>query len=204
MMKYEASFLGLVLLIWSSGCGSSSTSPAPSGAPVLYPPSVYTGFDESGGYAVVVAASQATGIVWTSSDNSIATVAGTDSLGTITGKKAGSTSVMATAGTMATSVMVMVAQYTAADKAAGMSVFMTKGCGASACHGPGGVSDVSPSGIGKHTDAQIIGAANMGLNPEGGMVSSPNHMFMLNADEQREIVTYLRSRASQGTPKPDA
>src|SRR5207248_2688600 len=144
--------------------------------PVLFPLAVYTGVDEGGGYTTGVSASGGTGIVWSSGDDSIASVAGTDALGTITAKKAGSTTVVATAGTAA-SVTVKVTQYVAADKIAGMALYMTKGCGAAACHGAGGPSDISPSGVGKHSDAEILSAVNLAMNPEGGMLAAPNHMF---------------------------
>jgi hypothetical protein len=188
---------GVVALLLVTACGGDS--PSAGGTAVLFPEHVNTGFDQNRGYAVPVAASGATGITWTSSDPGVATVTGTDALATITGVAAGTVTITAKA-TGTASVTVDVKAYVAGDAATGKTSFDTLGCAAAGCHTPSG-PDITPSGLGKHTDAEILAAITQGQNPEGGELSTgaANHSFAAEAT----IVTYLRSLAPAGTPIDD-
>jgi hypothetical protein len=178
------------------------TPPTSTGAaPVLFPTAVNTGFDENGQYKVPVAASGATGLTWSSSDPTIASVAGTDALAVITGLKAGTATITATAGGKSATVTVTVAAYKAADKTAGQTAYTSNGCNKVGCHDASG-PDITPSGIGKHSDMQITAAATMGANPEGGAISigAAAHSFK---NIPNGISPYLRSLPSLGTPQQD-
>lgn len=184
------------------GCSSSSSS-----APTLYPAvTLYSGADPAGGgatYKVTIAASDATGITWASADQTIATVTGTDMLGTVVAKKPGSTTITATSGGKVTSVPLTVNSYSAADLTAGMAVATQYMCSKSGCHA---TIDISPSDVGKHTDAELLAAVTMGMNPEGGPISigAAAHSFAVaaNSASSRGIIAYMRS-LPPGTPTPD-
>jgi mono/diheme cytochrome c family protein len=146
-----------------------------------------------------------TGVTWASTDTTIATVSGTDALGTVTALKAGSTTITATAGGTTLSVPLTVNSYSTSDRMAGATAFTTFSCASAACHGAGG-PDISPSDIGKHTDAQILASVTMGANPEGGPISigAAAHTFAITAGspEARGISAYLRT-LPPGTPVQD-
>jgi hypothetical protein len=186
-----------VVVFLVAGCGGDS--PSAGGTPTLFPEHVHTGFDQNGSYVVPVAASGATGVTWTSSDPSVATVTGTDALATVTGLETGTATITAGA-TSTASVTVDVKAYVAGDKATGKTAFDTLGCAAAGCHTPSG-PDITPSGVGKHTDAEILAAITAGQNPEGGELSigAANHSFTADAT----IIAYLRSIAPTGTPVDD-
>jgi hypothetical protein len=187
----------LSILLLAFGCGEDAV------APELTPEKIYTAFDESGGYTAPLAASGATGIAWTSSNDAVASISGNDTLATVTGKSAGTAMITAASGDATTSLTVTVVQYTTADKNAGSGLFTAQGCGAANCHAPGAESDVSPSVLEKHTDAEVTGAILMGLNPEGGDVRFDNHEFPLTTEEQKSMLAYLRSLAPAGPPEID-
>jgi hypothetical protein len=195
----------LLVSLVLSGCGGDMTmgtnAANTAGAPVLFPTAVYTGFDETGHYSVPVAASGATGLTWSSSDPSVASVSGTDASATITGLKAGSATITASAAGATATVTVTVATYVAADKTAGQAAYGSHGCSNKGCHDASG-PDITPSGIGKHTDAQLIAAATMGANPEGGDISigAAAHSFK---SVPNGIAAYLRSLPSMGIPNQD-
>jgi hypothetical protein len=181
------------------GCGEDE----PDVAPTLYPLSVYTAFDESGGYEVPIAASGATGIAWKSSNEAVATISGNDTLATIVGKSAGTAQITGAVGDAKSTINVTVVQYTSADKSAGEALFTSTGCASNACHGPQAADDISPSVLAKHTDAEVIGAILRGDNPEGGDVRFENHEFPLTEAEQRSILAYVRSLEPSGPPEVD-
>ncbi len=189
-----------LLFIAACAVGCSSSTPPAAGLTVFPSTTLYSGSDPAGGgasYKVTIAASGASGVAWTSSDLAVATVSGTDALGTVVAVKAGSATISATAGGATKSIPLTVAAYPAADLAAGATSFKTTySCAKAGCHDAGG-PDVSPSGIGKHTDAQLLAVITMGANPEGGSVSigAPNHSFAIpaNSAESRGICAYLRS-----------
>lgn len=143
----------------------------------------------------------ASGMSWSSVDPSIATVSGTDELGTVVAVKAGSTTITAKAGGTVMPIPLTVISYTAAQLSAGQSAYQSSNCGS--CHNATG-PDISPSDIGKHTDQQIMDAVVSGKNPEGGDVSigAAAHSFALTGDAKVGIAAYLRS-LTPGTPVPD-
>ena len=185
------------------GCSSDPSS----SAPTLYPAvTLYSGADPAAGgatYKVTIAATGATGITWASADTMIATVTGTDTLGTVVAKKAGSTTITATSGGKVTSVPLTVNSYAAADLTAGMAVANQYMCSKAGCHA---TIDISPSDIGKHTDAELLASVTMGTNPEGGPISigAAAHSFAVTANSasSRGIIAYMRS-LPPGTPTPD-
>ena len=179
----------------------STNSPSSPGGLTLFPTTVYTGLDEGSKYSVPIAASGATGITWSSSDPTIATVTGNDTLATITVVKAGSVTITAKSNGTTATATATAATYTAADKATGQASYTSSGCAKSGCHDSAG-PNITPSGIGKHTDAQVLATVTMGANPEGGDISigARAHTF---AGVSTPIVAYLRSLAAVGLPNQD-
>ncbi len=166
----------------------------------VFPQKVFVGFDESGSMASApVVLSNASGTVtWTSSDRSIAAVSGGTMYGQISAVGPGITDVRVTADEGSASVFVVAVAYTQADVKAGARDYATLGCGR--CHDGAGAPDITPSGIAKHSDDEIIRAALEGKNPEGGEIRSPNHRYAISA----AIVPYLRSLPAQSaTPGVD-
>lgn len=192
----------LLALILAAGC--AGPLPQPGGTPSVFPnEQIYAGVYEGGAATgkVTIAAMNASGMAWSSADPSIATVSGTDELGTVVAVKPGSTTITAKAGGTVMPIPLTVISYTAAQLSAGQSAFQSSNCGG--CHNATG-PDISPSDIGKHTDQQIMDAVLSGKNPEGGDVSigAAAHSFALTGDAQIGIAAYLRS-LTPGTPTPD-
>jgi hypothetical protein len=200
MVKWPCLALWIGLCGIGLGCSGNMTGSNNQGL-TLFPTNAYTGFDESSKYSVPIAVSGATGVTWSSSDSSIATVTGNDSVATVSAVKAGSATITATANGKSATATITVSQYQAADKTAGQNEFTQVGCNKSGCHDSSG-PDISPSGIGKHTDAQIVAAAKTGANPEGGDISigASAHSF---APVTTSIATWLRAMQAKGTPQPD-
>jgi hypothetical protein len=204
MMRIHALLL-LALLI---GCGGQAISPQPMNGPfALFPTEAYTGVENTGArYTVPIAATGATGIQWTSSDSSVMSAAGTDQVSTVTGLKAGSATVTATAGSATLSTRVTVLSYTASDREAGHTAYTKFNC--AACHeGASTAPDITPSGIGHHDDLAIQAAVTQGANPEGGdvAVGKLNHSFPIdqNSAAYVGIVAFLRSQTPRGIPVQD-
>jgi hypothetical protein len=188
--------------VLAAGCAS----PASSSGPSIFPDTQIYGAVYAGGASpgkITISAMNATGLTWTSQDPSVATVSGSATLGTVTSLKAGSTMIVASAGGQTMPLPITINSYTAAQLTAGQAAFQAQSCASSACHSASG-PDISPSDIGKHTDAQILAAVTQGKNPEGGDISigAANHSFALTGDATTGISAYLRS-LPPGTPTPD-
>jgi hypothetical protein len=171
-----------------------------SGALTVFPTQVFVGFDEKGPLAQApVALTGASGsVAWTSADDSVAAVSGSAVSAKISAVKAGSSAITVKAGSASAEVKVTVLSYTAAAVASGEQEYKTAGC--AGCHEAADGPDITPSGVGKHTDDQILGAAHDAKNPEGGDIASPNHKFAVT----NAVVAYLRSLpAKTDSPKAD-
>lgn len=187
-----------LLLLMLSACIDSSAPTGSADSITLFPTTVYTGADESATrYAVPIAASGASGMSWLSSDPALAGVTGTDRSATVTALKEGAITITAKAGSESASAMVIVTHYSAAQRMAGAQSYTKLAC--AGCHAS--ASDITPSGVGKHTDAQLLAAVTQGANPEGGDISigKANHSFAADPG----IVAYLRSLAPEGIPHDD-
>ena len=201
------------LLLASSAiaaCGSSpdapsiSTKPAsvtstPAGDISVFPDKVFVGVDETG-KALSPAPVGLTGgsgtVTWTSSNASVATASGNAKSGAIAAKKSGTTAVTVKDGTKTATVTVTVITYKSADKTAGAAEFAAAKC--DGCHSASG-PDITPSGVGKHSDDEILAAVTQGMNPEGGMLEG-GHTYTTTP----AIVAYLRSIAARtDTPIKD-
>jgi hypothetical protein len=185
----------------AAGCAASPTS---GGMPSVYPDEQLYASVYEGGHApgkVTISAMNASSMAWSIADTSIATVTGTDELGTVTAEKAGTTTITAKAGGVTMPIPLTVISYTSAQLAAGTTAYQTFNCGS--CHSASG-PDITPSDIGKHTDQQILAATVSGANPEGGAVSigAAAHSFAVTGDAMVGISAYLRS-LTPGTPVPD-
>lgn len=178
---------------------SSNPSPPPaSGTVGVFPTKVFVGVDESGPLSPApVSVTGASGTTtWSSSDAAVA-VTGNAISASISAVKIGAATVTVKAGDGSANVSVTVQKYAASAVTSGKAEFTSAGC--AGCHDGDG-PDVTPSGIGKHSDDEILGAFQEGKNPEGGDVDSPNHEFAVSA----AVVAYLRSLpARTPTPKQD-
>jgi len=201
--RYVVVFVALLV----GACASSDTGGGGEAFSVFPNTTLYSGVESGAGaatYKVTIAASNGSGVVWASADPSIATVTGTDALGTVTALKAGSTTITATAGGTKLSIPLVVATYSTSDRMAASGMWSGT-CSKGGCHDASG-PDVSPSGIGKHTDMQLDTVVTMGQNPEGGDVSigKAAHSFAIASGTPAfaGIVATMRS-LPPGTPKQD-
>jgi hypothetical protein len=197
-------FLAVILAV---GCGSDP----PPGPVWLFPdqPLIAGYFGGTPTGQVTLRASDMKTATWTSADPTIATISGglddtgTGGLGTATAVAVGMTTLTATSNGQSFSVPLTVESFTAAQVSTGQSTYMTTGCVAESCHDATG-PDLTPSGLGKHTDLQIEAAITTAANPEGGMLftGSASHSFSIQNDALVGLVAYLRS-LPPGTPYPD-
>ncbi len=200
----RAVLFGLLL----SACAASPPPGGGGNALSLFPnTTLYSGFETGTGavpYKVTIAAKGAGGVAWKAMAPSMASVTGTDTLGTVTALAAGQTVVIATAGGANVQVPLTIATYNPSDRMAAASLWKST-CSVGGCHDASG-PDVSPSDVGKHTDAQIQAAVTKGQNPEGGDISigAAAHSFSIapGSPEYAGIVAYLRA-LPPGTPVPD-
>ena len=184
----------LLVGLWGCQIGTSGET-----LTVFPTTTLFSGIDPVGGgatYQVTIAASGAKHVTWQSSDPTTATVTGTEMLGTATTLKAGSATITASSSASSIDVPLLIVPYDAADLAAGKAAFDMYACAKSGCH-DGHAFDITPSGIGKHTDPQNLTSVQTGYNPEGGEVSigAANHSFAIlsGTPEATGIVAYMRS-----------
>jgi mono/diheme cytochrome c family protein len=190
----------------ANGHGAGSSGVTSPGALSVFPDTAYTGVDDGGGkYVVPVAVSNGAKVTWSSSDATIATVSGDDASATVSPVKAGTVTITAKAGTQSATMTVTVQTYVASARAAGQTAFATYKC--ASCHGAAGTPDITPSGICKHTDAQIEAAVTQGTNPEGGdiKIGKAAHSFAIAPSDAAfaGIAAFLRSQTPEGIPTPD-
>ena len=177
----------------------SSETSTPAGDISVFPDKVFVGVDETG-KALSAAPVGLTGgagtASWTSSNTSIATATGNAKTGSISAKKPGTSTVTVKDGTKTATVLVTVIAYKSADKTSGAAEYASAKC--ADCHGASG-PDITPSGVGKHSDDEILAAVTQGANPEGGDLEGGHKYTATPA-----IVAYLRSIAPRtDTPIKD-
>jgi len=211
-MSNASRLAGLCAFVVSSAISACSGSPDPSistkpanveatptGDISVFPDRVFVGVDDTGAAmsAAPVGLTGGSGTVsWTSSNAAVASATGNAKSGSITAKKVGTSTVTVKDGTKTATVSVTVIAYASADKATGAMEFATAKC--AGCHGDSG-PDITPSGLGKHTDEQILAAITDGMNPEGGDLEGGHEYTATKA-----IVAYLRSIAPRtDTPIKD-
>jgi hypothetical protein len=142
--------------------GGGMTPDAPGGGTGLtvFPDTLYTAVTETQKFTVpfIVNRGQTavTDATVTSSDDTVATVAAKSGDYLITAVAAGSATITAKSGSDTVTVSVTVTTLTDAAVSAGQQVYMSNNCGP--CHDGASQPDITSSGLGKHTDAQITGA----------------------------------------------
>jgi hypothetical protein len=182
------------------GCGSAEN---PTSLQIYPTTTLYTGVEDTGAkYTVNIAVSGATGVIWSSADNTVATVTGNDSSGTVRAVKEGTTMITATAGQLKQNVLVTIDTYKVSDRMAGQTAWNMFTCAKSGCHDQAG-PDVSPSGIAKHDDDELIAAFTMGKNPEGGDLSIGAAAHSFAVMNTTGLVAYLRSLQPKQIPIAD-
>lgn len=202
-MRSSRNGMAGIALVVLAGCGSATNPPPPTGLTIYPTTTLYTGVEDTGAkYKVNIAVSGATGVMWTSTDSTVATVQGNDQSGTVTAVKAGSTTITATAGQQKQVVPVMIQSYKESDRTAGQAAWTMFTCAKSGCHDAAG-PDVSPSGIAKHDDAALIAAVTLGKNPEGGSISIGAAAHSFAVANATGIAAYLRSLQPKQIPVSD-
>jgi hypothetical protein len=180
--------------------GATGTSTS---AVTVFPTTVYTGSDGTGtGFQVPVVVVDGKVASWTCNDPTMMRADGVVDHASMLPLTDGTSTVTAVGEDGSTALVTVVTfLYTQEQLEAGKGVY-TNIC--SNCHAAGGDGpDITPSGVGKHTQDQILGAALMGMNPEGGPLNQPNHMFQMTDLEKHGIVGYLRSLPPRGLPDPN-
>jgi hypothetical protein len=184
-----------------SGCVSSVE---PSDALDVFPDTtLYSGVESGAGakqYQVTISATAGASVTWQSMDPSIASVTGTNTLGTVSALKVGSTTIVATSGGKSVQIPLTIESYSASDRMSAASMYTTT-CAASGCHDATG-PDVSPSGIGKHSDQQLHDVVISGMNPEGGPVSIGAAAHSFGTAPMPGMIEYMRS-LPPGVPHRD-
>ena len=198
---FACPILGLAVLAACSSSSPAYVAPGPTTSNTfgIFPDKVFIGVDDTGkslGSAPIALTGAAGTVSWTSATTTVATATGNASSGTITAVKAGSSTVTVKAGTKTATIAVTVKTYPAGDKAKGQAEYAAGKC--DECHGPSG-PDITPSGVGKHDDDEILAAITESKNPEGEAIT-PEHKFTATA----AIVAYMRTlEARTNTPVKD-
>jgi hypothetical protein len=203
--------LASLITFLAVGCGAGAVDDKTNNsknAISVFPSAVFTGFETGGAQFTAVAVADSNQdpsevIKWVPSNQNIAVVTSAPSaLVKIQAHDGGSTTVSGSAtdrepGT----VSVTVTAYPAGSVARGQTVYGSFGC--AGCHEAGaGSPDITTSGIGKHSDEQVLGAAIDGNNPEGGSIGS-FHKFAVPDASKPDLLSYLRSLPPRGIPAPD-
>ena len=103
------------------------------------------------------------------------------------------------AGKQSATIAVTVLTYPSADVAKGQAEYTAAKC--LDCHANTGTTgpDITPSGLCKHSDDEILGAVVNSTNPEGGPIT-PAHKYTATA----AIIAYMRTLpARTNTPVKD-
>lgn len=204
-------------------CGSDSeATPAPAGPVEVRPSTLFSGFDDgSATYkvpATLANVGSGTTVKWVIADPDLATVEiETPSAGVkataalshhaiVTTKKAGKTTLKATADGKTYSVPITITQYAVGARDTGNDLYQddrssgpggeaaTKALGCIGCHGAQGTARHSPSEIGGFDDATILKTIATGERPGGkGLANNGNHKYMLDDKEKEAIMARLRS-----------
>jgi hypothetical protein len=183
---------------------------APSGSAVtLYPTQIYVGLDETKAYAVPLEAGGGGGTFrWRSSDPAVVTVTvdATGGRAVVTAARSGTAVITVSSGDFAATALVTVNAYTARERLAGEDAYASFRC--AACHESARGHDLTPSGISKHTDAELQQAFTAGTNPEGGLIplGPQGHLFAVPAGDPafRGLPAFLRSLPPrQEASRPD-
>ena len=194
----------LVLTIFMTAACTVSAPDAPAGAPAVFPDALYLGVEDSGAkYAAPIAVQGGGPMAYSVADVSIASASGDDQLLAVGALHAGATQVVAKNALGQATIGVTVIAYSASARMAGAQAWTKYNC--AGCHDSG--PDVTPSGIAKHTDAQLAGVVTMGQNPEGGEVSlgKSQHSFAIASSDPAYvgIAAYMRSLPARGVPHAD-
>lgn len=191
--------MGCSLALVACGGGGGDGTTTGGDALSLFPTSGYAAvFDDGSAGELPLSIMGGAHVSWAAADPHVVRVTGDDASAHALALATGQTAVSASAADGSVSANVTVVRYAASARSAGQASYAKLACGG--CHGAGG-PDITPSGIGKHSDAQIMGAVAHGMNPEGGEVSVGAAQHSFAADPG--IVAYLRSLAPAGIPEQD-
>jgi hypothetical protein len=196
--------LPLALMLAITGCSGSMPGAAQPSAPTVFPTALYLGVEDGGAkYGAPVAVDGAGPMAYSIADAAVASASGDDATLEVGALHPGATDVLAKNAMGQATVHVTVTTYSAAQRLAGQQAWAKFGC--AGCHDSG--PDVTPSGIGKHTDAQLEAVVTMGANPEGGDVSigKSQHSFAIASTDAAflGIAAYMRSVPARGRPIAD-
>lgn len=208
---------------------SNDSEPAASSAAGIHPSALFTGYDDgSADYKVPASLANipdGTTVKWTLADSSFGTLE-TEQPGAgeqpgarlthhviIITKKAGKTSLRATAAGKNYDVPVTITQYPVGARELGNDLYQedrtgtamgtpgTKTLGCITCHGAHGSARHSPSEIGGFDDAAILKTIATAIKPDGTTANNGAHKFALDPKEQDAILARLRSLEPTEFPK---
>ena len=177
-----------------AACGGSGAT-----APKLHPDTIYLGVEDSGvKFSAPIAVDGASPMAYSVADGSIAHASGGDQMVEVGALRVGSTTVTVRNDFGQATASVSVAIYAATARAAGEQAWATYNC--ASCHDFG--ADVTPSGIARFSDPQIIAAVQSGTGPSGGALATGGspHSFTLSSPDG--MVAFLRSLPARSVPTP--
>jgi mono/diheme cytochrome c family protein len=212
----------VLLVVGGVACSSSGDGDAavPANA-TLHPSALFSGSDDVYDYAVPVTLANVdpkTRVTWAVADPSIA-VAQADAAESrhalVKTKKAGKTTVRATAGDRSFTVTLTVTHYSAGARDLGDELYQedrggmaqpgdtayVKPLGCITCHGARGGPGHSPSEIGGYDDEAIKKTIATGVKPDGSLANKGAHKFSLDPQQQEGILARLRSLPPNDWPK---
>jgi len=217
----RAAFLATVIIgLVLGACGDDAEAPAPPAE--VRPTKLFSGFDDGSATYKVPATlanlGDTTTVKWVVADPDLATVeteapaqgekatAKLTHHALITTKKAGKTTIRATAGGQSFEIPLTITQYAVGARDTGNDLYQedrssgpggeasTKALGCIGCHGAKGTARHSPSEIGGFDDAAILKTIATAERPGGkGLANNGNHKYVLDEKEKEAIMARLRS-----------
>lgn len=214
----------MMALLGAGACSKSSSGGGTKEELEIFPPKLFAGFDGEHTYKAPAIVVHAKGTVtWTLADPSLAMVLPADNGEHVMliAKKAGETTLTATAGDQTDKVTFKVYEYQASSHAIGESRYTIGPDGKAddknppcvSCHAPGKGPDHSPTELDADPDNEIVNTFLTGVDPEGRPVGGDypdllknkgfTHMWKVSDAEKEALPSYLRSLEPMGYPPYD-
>lgn len=173
----------------------------------VFPSRAFTGFevDAEEGYSVpAIQHVQPVVTSWEPADPATVVVHDVgDGLVVLEATAVGETTILVSApGKVSFELPIVVTEYPAGSSQAATELYYTT-FECARCHDGEGQPDITSSGLAEHTDAEVLASIVDGVNPEGGDVASPDHIYALDDVQKVNLMAFLRWQASKTYPAHD-